>query len=234
MPLLEVRSVAKRFGGVAAVAGMSLEVGEDEIVGLIGPNGAGKTTSFNSITGLLKIDEGEILLEVVKLDPIFFSFPIASDVVTALEKEKGVEVAVRLKGMTQDLTGEIAALGVEEDAVEGEPAGFRRLSAKVRIPNSDFSLKPDLEGSAEIRTTAKRKLMVVPSTAVVKGDKTNYIFRVEGNLVRVLPVEVGPDHNNHATIVKGLNAGDTIVAAAHGDLRDGSEIEIEAIKSALP
>jgi branched-chain amino acid transport system ATP-binding protein len=61
MPLLEVRSVAKRFGGVAAIAGMSLEVGESEIVGLIGPNGAGKTSFFNSITGLIRIDSGEIL-----------------------------------------------------------------------------------------------------------------------------------------------------------------------------
>jgi ABC-type branched-subunit amino acid transport system ATPase component len=61
MPLLEVRSVAKRFGGVAAIAGMSLEVGESEIVGLIGPNGAGKTSFFNSITGLIRIDSGQIL-----------------------------------------------------------------------------------------------------------------------------------------------------------------------------
>src|SRR5688500_6970871 len=61
MPLLEVRSISKRFGGVAALKGMSLTVGEREIVGLIGPNGAGKTSFFNCVTGLVPIDSGEIL-----------------------------------------------------------------------------------------------------------------------------------------------------------------------------
>jgi branched-chain amino acid transport system ATP-binding protein len=60
-PLLEVKSISKRFGGVQPLKQMSLWVGENQIVGLIGPNGAGKTSFFNAITGLLKIDEGEIL-----------------------------------------------------------------------------------------------------------------------------------------------------------------------------
>ncbi len=61
MPLLDVRSVSKRFGGVVALKAMSLTVGEGEIVGLIGPNGAGKTSFFNCVTGLVSIDSGEIL-----------------------------------------------------------------------------------------------------------------------------------------------------------------------------
>lgn len=60
-PLLDVRSISKRFGGVWPLKKMSLSVHENEIVGLIGPNGAGKTSFFNSITGLLRVDEGEIL-----------------------------------------------------------------------------------------------------------------------------------------------------------------------------
>jgi len=61
MALLEVRGVSKRFGGVQALKDISLSVGEKEIVGLIGPNGAGKTSFFNCITGLMRVDEGEIL-----------------------------------------------------------------------------------------------------------------------------------------------------------------------------
>ena len=60
MALLEVRSVSKRFGGVAALRQVSVLLEKDEIVGLIGPNGAGKTSFFNSLTGLLSIDSGEI------------------------------------------------------------------------------------------------------------------------------------------------------------------------------
>ncbi len=61
MALLEVRGVSKRFGGVQALNRMSLTVEEGQIVGLIGPNGAGKTSFFNCVTGLMPVDEGEIL-----------------------------------------------------------------------------------------------------------------------------------------------------------------------------
>ena len=46
-----------------AVADLSFELGEGEILGLIGPNGAGKTTVFNCLTGFLNPEEGEILFE---------------------------------------------------------------------------------------------------------------------------------------------------------------------------
>jgi len=59
-PLLELRDVSKRFGGVYALSDVSLDVSEGAIVGLIGPNGAGKTTLFNVVSGLLPADAGSI------------------------------------------------------------------------------------------------------------------------------------------------------------------------------
>jgi len=61
-PLVTVESVSKRFGGVAALDGVSLEIRRGEIYGLIGPNGAGKTTLFNVLTGLYHPDAGHIRL----------------------------------------------------------------------------------------------------------------------------------------------------------------------------
>lgn len=59
--LLELRKVAKRFGGLRAVKSVSFEMNEGEILFIIGPNGAGKTTVFNLISGFLHPEEGNII-----------------------------------------------------------------------------------------------------------------------------------------------------------------------------
>ena len=60
MTILEVDNVAKRFGKLAAVKGISLEIPEGQIRGLIGPNGSGKTTMFHLISGFLRPTSGDI------------------------------------------------------------------------------------------------------------------------------------------------------------------------------
>src|SRR5207244_11787830 len=59
-PTLSVRDLAVRFGGVAALAGVSFDVHPGTITSVIGPNGAGKTTAFNAITGYLRPTRGRI------------------------------------------------------------------------------------------------------------------------------------------------------------------------------
>jgi branched-chain amino acid transport system ATP-binding protein len=59
---LALRDVDVRYGGVAAVRGVSLEVGRGEIVGLIGPNGAGKSSTLHAIMGLVPLSAGDVLV----------------------------------------------------------------------------------------------------------------------------------------------------------------------------
>jgi branched-chain amino acid transport system ATP-binding protein len=61
--LLELDGVSKRFGGVAALTGVSFQVQPDEILGIIGPNGAGKTTLLNCISGVYRLDGGRITFD---------------------------------------------------------------------------------------------------------------------------------------------------------------------------
>ena len=58
MPVLAVEGAVKRFGGVTALRRVTLQVEEEETLGIIGPNGAGKTTLFNVLSGVYRPEEG--------------------------------------------------------------------------------------------------------------------------------------------------------------------------------
>lgn len=60
---LQAKNIIKNYGGRNVVDNVSVEVNQGEIVGLLGPNGAGKTTTFYTIVGLIKPDNGIVLLE---------------------------------------------------------------------------------------------------------------------------------------------------------------------------
>src|SRR5438132_5851966 len=62
-PVLEVRGLSKRFGGIVAVDDVSFDVNEGEILGIIGPNGSGKSTLFNCILGQLQPSAGDVQLD---------------------------------------------------------------------------------------------------------------------------------------------------------------------------
>lgn len=59
---LQLRSISKHFGGIRALNRVSLQISGSQLVGLIGPNGSGKTTLVNTISGIYKPDDGDIVL----------------------------------------------------------------------------------------------------------------------------------------------------------------------------
>jgi branched-chain amino acid transport system ATP-binding protein len=61
--MLEVKNLTVNYGAITALRGISLEVKQGDIVTLIGANGAGKTTTLRAISGLLKVQSGEVLYE---------------------------------------------------------------------------------------------------------------------------------------------------------------------------
>lgn len=68
--VLTTKEITMQFGGLTAVDSLSLEIHQNDLVGLIGPNGAGKTTAFNMITGHYLPTRGEVLLQNEKINGV--------------------------------------------------------------------------------------------------------------------------------------------------------------------
>src|SRR5262249_56918041 len=71
-PILELRSVVKRYGATLGVGPVDVDVREGEFLTLLGPSGCGKTTTLHVVAGLLFPDEGQVLLggrDITRLDP---------------------------------------------------------------------------------------------------------------------------------------------------------------------
>lgn len=102
-PILETKSLTKRFGGFTAVSGIDISVQPKETLAIIGPNGAGKTTFYNMISGRLTPSEGQVILngkDITGLPPhkisrmgISRSFQI-NNIFTDMTVRENVEVAL--------------------------------------------------------------------------------------------------------------------------------------------
>ena len=71
--MLQVKDISKYFGEFKAINSLSFDVKVGDVMGFLGPNGAGKTTSMRVITGYLKSDEGNVIINNKDIDddPIF-------------------------------------------------------------------------------------------------------------------------------------------------------------------
>jgi len=144
-PLLDVRDVTKRFGGLAALDGVSFAVRPGETVGIIGPNGAGKTTLFGVVAGTILPEAGTVRLDgqpITGLRPdqivkrglartfqIVKPFPtltvLANVVVGALARHPSVGAA---EAHAREV---LAFVGLERRA--GDPAAVLTLADRKRL-----------------------------------------------------------------------------------------------------
>jgi branched-chain amino acid transport system ATP-binding protein len=142
-PLLEIRDVTVRFGGLSALDDVQLDLQAGQVTGLIGPNGAGKTTLFNVISGLQEPTAGKVLVEehdVSKLKPfkrarmglartfqrleVFGSLTVRENLLVAAElgERKGEAMTV-----VDEQLERIGLTAVCDERVENLPTGLARL-----------------------------------------------------------------------------------------------------------
>lgn len=125
-PLLAVQDVARAFGGVHAVAGVTFAVCPGDVQAVIGPNGAGKSTLFNLLTGHLTCDRGRILFRGERIDGvpphaiwrkgISRTFQVPATFQSLTVRENVQTVLLSREGRSRNLTGDAGRLCRESAA----------------------------------------------------------------------------------------------------------------------
>ena len=176
-PAIKIAGLCKSFGQKQAVAGIDLEIAAGSFAGLVGPNGAGKTTSLSMMTGLLRPDAGQILINGLDVwaDPpavkaIIGVVPAEARLFDRLSGEELLEYAGRLRGLPVGEARSRAAqlldvLDLTADAkrlVADYSTGMRKKAALgcalIHNPSVLFLDEP-LEGVDPVSAVAIRRML---------------------------------------------------------------------------
>lgn len=158
MALLKVENVTKRFGGLIAVNGLSLEISAGELIGVVGPNGSGKTTLYNVISGVYPPEKGKVVFE-------------GKDI-TNLPAHRRAPMGI---GRTFQIPRPFGSATVRENVAIG--AMFGTLSGKVSVDDSLtiadhyvelVGLNPQKEKIAAKLTPVEKKLMEIARALAMK------------------------------------------------------------------
>ena len=134
-PLLSVRGISKRFGGLVAVNELSFDVFPGEVVGLLGPNGSGKTTAMNLISGALPLNGGAILFNG---QPIH---TLKSHQIARLGVARTFQL-VKVLGSMSCLDNVIAGMAFKPRPLFGKAATPRALELLARVGLAEFAELP--------------------------------------------------------------------------------------------
>ena len=228
MPLLDVRDVAVRFGGIVALDGVSFAVEPGSIVGLIGPNGAGKTTLFNCLSRLYQCERGEILFDGASLLglprhriaglgigrtfqnlALFRSMSVLENVML------GAHCRSRSGFLTNALR--LRSVAAEEDKVHASALGFLNMLnleavAQARVSELPFGTRKRVELARALAAQPRLLLLDEPASGL-NHEEVGELGRLIRSLrdalrLTVLLVE------HHMSLVMGIS--DRVVALNFG------------------
>jgi len=240
MPLLEVRDLSVRFGGVVALDRVSFSVDAGKVVAIIGPNGAGKTTLFNVITRVYRPSAGAILLDggpILGLAPhqvirrglartfqnlaLFRSMTVLENVLVGYHSRLGTTFLGAAVPMPTALRDENVATAKAMEMLD-----FVGLAAKARMPVAGlpFGTQKRVELARALASRPRLLLLDEPAGGISHeevGDVAALVHRIHSDLdVTILLVE----HN--MGFVMGIS--DHVVVLDFGrKISEGSPSEVQ-------
>jgi branched-chain amino acid transport system ATP-binding protein len=195
--MIVVDNITKRFGGIRAVDGCSLQVAKGSITGLIGPNGAGKSTLFNIIAGLFAPDHGSVVLDGADVTgwPAhrLFSQGLARTFQIAHEFGR-MTVLENLMAVPAGQSGEhVASVWLRWSKVRAEERAVRERAEEVlsqlRIDHVKHELAGNLSGGQKKLVELARTMMWQPKVVLLDeigaGVNRTLLAEIAGEIERL-------------------------------------------------
>ncbi|WP_030139669.1 efflux RND transporter periplasmic adaptor subunit [Pseudomonas fluorescens] len=192
-------------------------------------------SSVTGRVGIRNVDEGnflrasdaEGLFTVTQIDPIAVEFSLPQQMLPTLQRliaapdQALVKAYIGADGATGELLGE-GRLSLIDNQINTNTGTLR---AKAEFNNAAQRLWPGQLVTLKIQTAIDKGALVVPPTVVQRGLEQHFVYRVQGDKVESVPVEmVYQDSGMH--IIKGVNAGDQLVSDGQSRLKPGANIQI--------
>jgi ABC-type branched-subunit amino acid transport system ATPase component len=182
-PILEVRNVSRRFGGIQAVDNASLAIEPGIVTGVIGPNGSGKSTLFNLITGIDQPDSGQVIFagrdiagmgsdrihrlglgRTFQLTRLFGRMTVVENL-TVISREGARAARERALALLDSL----GLTGLRDEYAENLSYGQQKLVEFLRLSMSDSSLILLDEPFAGVNPVMEKKLVAQLEAWIAEG-----------------------------------------------------------------
>lgn len=181
---------------------------------------------FDGLVGLRTVSVGDYvgpgtdLVPIEAIDPLNVDFRIPEQFLSAVSVGARLHVTFdAIAGLQRE--GSVGAISPQVDV------GGRSLLLRANVPNADYMLRPGLFARVQLEL-AETMGLVIPESALAPSGDAQYVFRVEGGVVRRVMVQIGQRAGARVEIVSGLNEGDSVVVSGLQKVRDGVAVEVLA------
>ncbi|UHG98993.1 efflux RND transporter periplasmic adaptor subunit [Pseudomonas sp. 7-41] len=187
--------------------------------------------------GIRTVDEGNFLrtsdaqglFSVTQIDPIAVEFSLPQQMLPTLQSLIAAPIPASVDaylgadtdGQTGDLLGE-GHLSLIDNQISSTTGTLR---AKAEFNNATQRLWPGQLVTIKIQTGLDKNALVVPPTVVQRGLDAHFVYRVNGDKVEVVPVQV-TYQNSDVTLIKGVQAGDVLVSDGQSRLKAGARVDV--------
>ncbi|WP_087692843.1 efflux RND transporter periplasmic adaptor subunit [Pseudomonas sp. PE-S1G-1] len=187
--------------------------------------------------GIRTVDEGNFLrmsdtqglFSVTQIDPIAVEFSLPQQMLPTLQgliaaqlpADVNAYMGADTDGQTGDLLGE-GRLSLIDNQINGTTGTIR---AKAEFSNGAQKLWPGQLVTIRIQTALHKNALVVPPTVVQRGLDSHFVYRLKGDKVEVVPVQV-LYQNSDMNILQGVQAGDVLVSDGQSRLKAGAQVDV--------